>query len=68
MRPEHRARCERAIMQSGVSKAMASKLFEAGYIKAKLLREATNDELLAIEGIGQATVAKVCTWGGLSKN
>jgi len=59
MRPEHRARCEKAIMRSGVSKTMAGKFIDAGYPTPRFLREASDEELLAIEGVGQATVDKV---------
>ena len=62
MKPEYRARCEKAIMQSGMNKAMAAKLFDAGYIKAKLLREATNEELLAIPGVGRGALKKIRAW------
>ena len=59
MRPEHYARCEQEILKSGVSKAMAGKLIDAGYQTPRILREASDEELLAIEGVGQATVDKV---------
>ncbi len=64
MRPEHYARCEREITKSGVSKAVARKLIAAGYPTPRFLREATDEELLAIAGIGQGTVNKVRAWLG----
>lgn len=64
MRPEHRARCEKAIMRSGVSRAVAGKLIDADYQTARLLREASNEELLAIDGIGRGTIKKIRAWVG----
>ena len=46
-------------MRLGIGKRMAGKLIDAGYSKVKLLRAATDEELLSIEGVGQATVDKV---------
>ena len=65
MRPEHRARCL-AVMtgQGDLSEAQADKLIDAGYQTGKLLRAATDQELLAIQGIGRTAVAKVRAWAG----
>jgi len=51
-------------MQSGMGKAQAEKLLDAGLWPVKKLRIASDEELLAIEGIGQATVDKVRAWAG----
>ena len=59
MNPEHRARCEQAIMRLGVNKTQASELFEAGYQTPRFVREASNEELLAIEGIGERAVRRI---------
>jgi len=64
MRPEHRARWVATMMSQGnLSELQANKLIDAGYI-GKRLREATEEELLAMKGIGQATVDKVRAWTG----
>jgi len=59
MNPEHRARCEQAIERLGVNKAQATKLFEEGYQTPRFIREATDEELLAVEGIGLGTVKRI---------
>ena len=59
MEPEHRARCEQAIMRLGINKAQAVNVFEAGYLTPRFLREATNEELLAIDGIGERAVRRI---------
>ncbi len=59
MKPEHRARCEQAIERLGTSKSQAAKLFEEGYQTPRFIREATDEELLAIEGIGVGTVKRI---------
>lgn len=64
MRPEHRARCVNGIMESGINATKASLLFDAGYTSAKLLRAATDEELLAIPGIGRTAVGKIRAWLG----
>ena len=64
MGAEHRTRNVRAIMQSGLSETKAGKLFDAGYFKAKLLREATDEQLLAIPGIGRGALKKIRDWAG----
>ena len=64
MRPEHRARWVATMMgQGNLSEAQANKLIDAGCI-GKRLRETSDEELLAIEGVGQATVDKVRAWVG----
>ena len=66
MRPEHRARCIRVMLGQGdLGARQASKLIDAGYQTGRLLREATDEELLAIGGIGQATLDKVRAWVGV---
>ena len=65
MRPEHCARCIEGLMQSGMGKAQAEKLLDARFWPVKKLRAASDAELLAIEGIGQATVDKVRAWVGV---
>ena len=50
--------------QGELSEAQANKLIDAGYQTGKLLRLATNAELLAIQGIGRTAVAKVRAWAG----
>lgn len=64
MRSEHRARCVNGIAESGVSKTKAALLFDAGFWPVKRLREASDEELLAIEGIGRAAVGKIRAWVG----
>lgn len=64
MRPEHRARCEGGIMESGVSATKAGRLFDAGYTKAALLRAASDEELLAVPGIGRTALGKIRAWAG----
>ena len=59
MNPEHRARCEQAIVRLGTTKAQAAKLFEEGYLTPRFIREATDEELLTIEGIGLGTVKRI---------
>ena len=59
MNPEHRARCEEAIVRLGMSKAQARELFEAGYQTPRFVREATDAELLDVEGIGVGTVKRI---------
>jgi len=59
MNPEHRARCEQAIERLGASKTQAAKLFEEGYQTPRFVREATDAELLAVEGIGLGTVKRI---------
>lgn len=51
-------------MRSGVSKAMAGKLFDAGYVTPRFLREASHEELLAIPGIGRGALKKIRDWVG----
>ena len=64
MLSEHRARCVGGLMESGMGKAQAEKLLDAGLWPVKKLRVASDEELLAIEGIGQATIDKVHAWAG----
>lgn len=64
MRPEHRTRCVNGIAESGLSKTKAALLFDAGFWPVKRLREASNDELLAIPGIGRTAVDKIRAWVG----
>lgn len=65
MRPEHRDRCVTMIMrQADLNKTKAGKLVDAGYQTGRLLRETTDEELLAIEGIGQVVVGKIRDWVG----
>ena len=64
MIPEHRARCVEGLMQSGMGKTQAEKLLDAGLWPVKKLRAASDEELLMIEGVGQATVDKVRAWVG----
>lgn len=64
MKPEHRARCVSGIVESGVSTTKADLLFDAGYTSAKLLSGATDEELLAIPGVGQTAVGKIRAWLG----
>lgn len=65
MRPEHRTRCISAMMRQGkLSESVANILIDAGYQTAPWLRRATNEELLAIEGIGPINVRKIRTWVG----
>jgi len=67
MRPEHRARwVATMVCQGKLSEAQANKLIDKGCI-GKRLRTATDEELLAMNGIGQATVDKVRAWVGSSK-
>ena len=66
MKPEHHARCRAVMMGQGkLSRPQADKLIDVGYQTGRLLREATDEELLAIEGIGQATLDKVRAWVGV---
>ena len=44
---------------SGIEEALAGVLNEAGYLTKDQLRQATDEELLAIKGIGPATVEKI---------
>lgn len=63
--PQHRARCTEAMLgRGGLSEAQADKLIDAGYQTGKRLRLATDEELLALEGVGQATLDKVRAWVG----
>ena len=64
MRPEHRTRCVGGLMESGMNKAQAEKLLDAGLWPVKKLRGVSDEELLTIEGVGQATVDKVRAWTG----
>ena len=64
MRSEHRARCVNGIMESGVNATKANLHFNAGYTSDKRLRAATNEELLAIPGIGQGALKKIRDWAG----
>lgn len=64
MRPEHRARWVSGIMESGVSTTKANLLFDAGYTNVRLLRAATNEELLAVPGVGRTVVGKIRAWLG----
>ena len=64
MRPEHRARCIGGLMQSGMGKAQAEKLLDAGLWPVKKLRAMSDEKLLVVEGVGQATVDKVRAWVG----
>jgi DNA integrity scanning protein DisA with diadenylate cyclase activity len=43
----------------GISLLMARKLIEAGYARLGDLRAASDEELLAVEGIGPGTVKKI---------
>lgn len=64
MRPEHRARWVAVMMGQGkLSEAQANKLIDAGCV-GKRLHTATNEELLKIAGVGQATADKVRAWIG----
>lgn len=51
-------------MKSGISKGQADKLIDAGYPTPRFLREASDEELLAIEGVGRGTVKKIRAWVG----
>ena len=65
MRPEHRARCKNVMTGQGqLSEAQADKLIDAGYQTGKRLRLATDEELLALQGIGERALAKVRAWAG----
>lgn len=65
MRLEHRVRCVNLIMDRGkLSKAQANKLIDAGYQTGRRIREVTDQELLAIEGIGRGTLKKIRAWVG----
>ena len=64
MRPEHRARCVGGIMESGINVTKAVLLFDAGYTNVRLLRAATDADLLAIPGIGRTVVGKIRAWLG----
>ena len=64
MRPEHRDRCINGIAESGLSKTKAAILFDAGFWPVKQLRKASDEELLAIPGIGRAAVDKIRAWVG----
>jgi len=62
MRAEHRARWVAVMMGQGkLSEAQANNLIDAGCV-GKRLRTATDEELLAISGVGQATADKVRAW------
>jgi endonuclease III-like uncharacterized protein len=57
---EHQERIRDAITRSfDISARKAQLLMDAGYITWKAFEEATDEELLAIEGIGQDTVDKI---------
>ena len=64
MLPEHRVRCVGGLMQSGIGKAQAEKLLDAGLWPVKKLRATSDEKLLVVEGVGQATVDKVRAWIG----
>lgn len=64
MLPEHRDRCVNGIAESGLSKTKAAVLLDAGFWPVKRLREASDVQLLAIPGIGQAAINKIRTWIG----
>ena len=65
MRPEHHDRCLNLIMRrADLSKTKAGKLVDANYQTARLLREATDEELLAIPGIGRTAIGKIRAWVG----
>lgn len=57
---EHQERVRNAIVKSfGISARKAQLLMDAGYAGWKAFVEITDEELLAIEGIGQDTVDKI---------
>jgi len=62
MKPEHRARCAEGLAQSGMGRVQAEKFLDAGFWPVKKLRAATDEELLAIPGIGTGTVKKLHAW------
>jgi endonuclease III-like uncharacterized protein len=57
---EHRERIQNAIVKSfGITTRKAQLLMDAGYVRWKAFTEATDEELLAVEGVGQDTVDKI---------
>ena len=56
----HQERIRNAIVKSfGLSARKAQLLMDDGYAGWKMLVEATDEELLAVEGVGQDTVDKI---------
>ena len=58
-------RCRQVIQQrGGVSARIAENLMQAGFRIARELRNATDEELLAVEGVGESTLIKIRAWVG----
>ena len=56
----HQERIQNAIVKSfGISARKAQLLMDAGYTGWRVFADATDEELLAVEGIGQDTVDKI---------
>jgi len=57
---EYQERIQNAIVKSfGITARKAQLLMDAGYTGWRAFAEATDEELLAVEGIGQDTVDKI---------
>lgn len=46
-------------LQTRYGETVAGKLYDAGYVTVDAVEEASDDELLAVDGIGAATLEKI---------
>lgn len=52
------------VRRGGIPRPLADRLMDAGFDKAAKIREATDKQLEAVQGIGPGMVAKLRAWVG----